>query len=182
MTTTVVIGKVQFSANNGVWAFGIDLSVIVRMRRWQEIATILAEEREVDVRVFLLDLEYARHMQDHPLLVDACCGGSGPLANLGQITYEEFEALLDEDAIRQETSRAKRELTRQRRAEFNGVRPQLALALLNAGHLYCCAESGCPVTTDLTIDHIVPLSRGGTDDLDNLRFLCRPHNSAKGDR
>ncbi len=35
---------------------------------------------------------------------------------------------------------------------------------------------------DLTIDHIAPLSKGGTDDLDNLRFLCRSHNSKKGDR
>lgn len=34
---------------------------------------------------------------------------------------------------------------------------------------------------DLTIDHIIPLSRGDTDHLDNLQFMCRNHNSQKRD-
>jgi 5-methylcytosine-specific restriction endonuclease McrA len=28
---------------------------------------------------------------------------------------------------------------------------------------------------------MVPLSRGGSDELDNLQLLCREHNSGKGD-
>lgn len=38
----------------------------------------------------------------------------------------------------------------------------------------------CGATTDLTIDHIWPLSRGGPDTEDNLRVLCRSCNSSKG--
>ena len=34
----------------------------------------------------------------------------------------------------------------------------------------------------LTIDHIVPRSRGGTDHVDNLQLLCAHCNSIKGDR
>ena len=34
----------------------------------------------------------------------------------------------------------------------------------------------------MTIDHIVPQSKGGTDHLDNLQLLCAACNSMKGDR
>ena len=34
----------------------------------------------------------------------------------------------------------------------------------------------------LTIDHIFPLSKGGTNHVDNLQPLCRPCNSSKGNK
>lgn len=40
----------------------------------------------------------------------------------------------------------------------------------------------CGTTSDLTVDHIVPKAAGGTDDITNLRTLCRRHNSSKGSR
>lgn len=40
----------------------------------------------------------------------------------------------------------------------------------------------CGATEDLTLDHIHPWSIGGADAPDNLRVLCRPCNSRKGDR
>lgn len=43
-----------------------------------------------------------------------------------------------------------------------------------------CAQ--CGSTYNLTIDHIIPLIRGGTNDIRNLQILCRPCNSAKSDR
>lgn len=39
--------------------------------------------------------------------------------------------------------------------------------------------SWCGTTADLTVDHIVPLVLGGTNELDNLRVLCRSCNSAR---
>ena len=45
--------------------------------------------------------------------------------------------------------------------------------------------TGCEVLfpfRNMTIDHIIPRSRGGTDDPDNLQLLCAACNSTKGSR
>lgn len=40
----------------------------------------------------------------------------------------------------------------------------------------------CHVTTDLSLDHLIPECRGGPTPFDNLRTLCRKCNSMKGPR
>lgn len=40
----------------------------------------------------------------------------------------------------------------------------------------------CGTTEKLTVDHIRPVSRGGSDARENLQPLCRPCNSRKGKR
>ena len=75
----------------------------------------------------------------------------------------------------------KRELVRRRRSHFNARRAQLMLALIYRDG-YRCQQLGCSAMDDLTIDHIIRLSKGGSDDLDNLRIMCRTHNSEKGDQ
>jgi hypothetical protein len=44
----------------------------------------------------------------------------------------------------------------------------------------CC--QGCGTDEDLSIDHRIPRSRGGSDEGDNLWVLCRSCNSSKGDQ
>jgi 5-methylcytosine-specific restriction endonuclease McrA len=121
------------------------------------------------------------HMEDKHLL-DACCGSCGPLANLGTVTYERYLELLEEIRIHEAGQAAKKKYTAVRRSEFNAERSALVLTMIEAGVPYVCAEAACGVHVGLTVDHVIPLSRGGTDELQNLRFLCRSHNSKKGDR
>ncbi len=45
---------------------------------------------------------------------------------------------------------------------------------------FACVE--CGATDWLGLDHIWPYSKGGTDEPENLRVLCRSCNSRKGDR
>jgi 5-methylcytosine-specific restriction endonuclease McrA len=43
-------------------------------------------------------------------------------------------------------------------------------------------RDGRQLVDDLTVDHIVPLADGGTDDPSNLRVCHRSFNSSKGSR
>lgn len=38
----------------------------------------------------------------------------------------------------------------------------------------------CGATDNLCVDHIVPLARGGSNELDNLQILCWHCNTSKG--
>lgn len=129
-------------------------------------------------------LTTAFNYYQNPHLQDAIQGGRGPLAAfMGRpISFSFFLELLEEIRIAEETKKAKKQITSRRRCEFQGTRAALALRLIDMGVPYVCASRGCGVTEELTIDHVFPLSRGGLDELNNLQFLCRTHNSRKGDR
>lgn len=49
--------------------------------------------------------------------------------------------------------------------------------VLSAGE---CAH--CGITETLSVDHIIPVSRGGGDEIENLQCLCRSCNSKKHDK
>lgn len=58
--------------------------------------------------------------------------------------------------------------------------PERVRALVLASGGRRCAS--CGATSRLSIDHITPVVRGGTNDPSNLQVLCVPCNSSKGDR
>jgi 5-methylcytosine-specific restriction enzyme A len=52
-------------------------------------------------------------------------------------------------------------------------------SLMRAGYRMAPACELCQRTENLVIDHIVALSQGGSNDLDNLRTLCTSCNNKK---
>jgi len=66
-----------------------------------------------------------------------------------------------------------------RRAEYQKKRQSLMLEFFRHGKTKC---EKCHTTEKLTIDHIIPISKGGTNDLSNLQLLCRSCNSRKRDK
>jgi hypothetical protein len=100
----------------------------------------------------------------------------------GEFTYDEFWAFIADRRQAAATVAAKRVLTAKRRMEFSRVRHDVMLALIDSGVHYVCAKAECEVAQELHLDHIIPMSRGGTDDLNNMQFLCVSHNAAKGDQ
>lgn len=69
-----------------------------------------------------------------------------------------------------------------------GVRAELAQDRLLAWQVFARDGYRCQVCqapggiVELTVDHIVPVSAGGTNDQTNLQTLCRSCNSRKGAR
>lgn len=61
---------------------------------------------------------------------------------------------------------------RRRRATME----EIAEVFRRYGHK--CAK--CPSKHDLTVDHIIPLAKGGTWDINNLQPMCQSCNSSKG--
>lgn len=125
------------------------------------------------------------HSQDE-MLVASHCSGKGAFSNYWQLSFSEYLELkqkFEAEIVQAKANKtAKKEATEIRRKEYNTTRAQLTLMLLNSGQPYVCTVANCKENQDLTIDHIVPLSKGGTDNLNNLQFMCKWHNSSKGDR
>lgn len=70
-----------------------------------------------------------------------------------------------------------------KREKRRGLSNTLRLNVLERDN-YRCQFCGATVEdgVKLHIDHIIPVSKGGTDDMDNLQVLCHKCNLAKRDR
>jgi CRISPR/Cas system Type II protein with McrA/HNH and RuvC-like nuclease domain len=56
------------------------------------------------------------------------------------------------------------------------------IAILLWGSEFQCVYCGCDISASFTIDHKLPVSRGGSDDLTNLVVCCQRCNSQKGNK
>jgi hypothetical protein len=130
-------------------------------------------------------LRLAAEHRNNPHLIEGM-RGKGLLANRDQLSFEEFLVLIEEAATYQRQTAgaraAKVQALKARRSQFSSNKAALMLQMLDAGIRYACAHPGCLVAENLTVDHIIPVSRGGTDEIENLQFMCLPHNAAKGNR
>lgn len=66
---------------------------------------------------------------------------------------------------------------RRRKANINNGKDSVRKQVFSRDGYQC---NMCKSTSNLSIDHIVPVSKGGGNELDNLQCLCKPCNSKKG--
>ena len=64
--------------------------------------------------------------------------------------------------------------------KYNDAKNKRYLYGEQGGYCLGCEEHFPP--RNLTVDHIIPKARGGTDHISNLQLLCGACNSVKGDR
>lgn len=67
-----------------------------------------------------------------------------------------------------------------RKREYQSMRVRLKRDIIKRGDKLECRH--CGSIDRISIDHIHPLARGGSNDLNNLQFLCRTCNSKKHDK
>ena len=58
--------------------------------------------------------------------------------------------------------------------------PRYTVSKLDMKRLYSSSCAYCGATEDITLDHVVPLKRGGSHGIGNLVAACRTCNSSKG--
>lgn len=63
-----------------------------------------------------------------------------------------------------------------------GSHTAMDIIVLNINQRNKCAYCGCSLGDDYHVDHVIPLSRGGSDDFDNLALACPHCNASKNDR
>lgn len=68
---------------------------------------------------------------------------------------------------------------RRARVKQNGI---FAISKKELQRLYASPCFSCGSSAQITMDHIIPIDRGGTHSIGNLMPLCRPCNSSKHDR
>lgn len=83
------------------------------------------------------------------------------------------------DLIKYLNKQKKNNFIKKRRQEFSKNRDKLMLLIIKRDGYFC---QFCKTTNNLQVDHKHPLSKGGTDELNNLQLLCSSCNARKCDK
>ena len=61
------------------------------------------------------------------------------------------------------------------------ISPKLRFDVFRRDKFVCQYCGACGPNVELEVDHVIPVSRGGTDDMSNLKTACFNCNRGKGD-
>jgi hypothetical protein len=127
-----------------------------------QIKAEIEEERRVHAEVKSLAAQLARAAGSMWMWGDGC----------GGYVREVIEAAFDAE-------RLPRPVTRRTEPSRPGLNADQRGFIFARDGLHC---QSCGGSDNLTVDHIIPIIKGGTDDPDNLQTLCRSCNCRKGGR
>lgn len=96
-----------------------------------------------------------------------------PISLCGCYVCERYREYFDKQQFQRE-----QRMIAQREERLKRKLPRGARRRILARDLYACLF--CGAQSDLTIDHRVPLAKGGTNEDSNLQALCRSCNCRKG--
>lgn len=82
----------------------------------------------------------------------------------------------------QRNNRERKRVIDQRRRATTGANGKFVITSHEIKRLYSQPCAACNSTEQITLDHVVPLSRGGRHCIGNLQPLCKSCNSSKKDR
>jgi 5-methylcytosine-specific restriction endonuclease McrA len=105
---------------------------------------------------------------------------AAPNATLADLVHQAFEHLVE--TLENAVAEARLKRARHRPPVKTGyISRAVRYAVFLRDGFQCTfvsadSERRCTATRHLEIDHIIPRARGGTDELDNLRCVCRAHN------
>ena len=108
----------------------------------------------------------------------AQCPARGQMRFCSPQCRYEGQRIYESAAAQKKACRRRRDL-RLRNARCEIAHTEAEWRTLLSRHDGRCAH--CGTAEDITRDHIIPISKGGTDDIGNIQPLCRPCNSRKSD-
>lgn len=136
----------------------------------KSLVSALDDEAEALLENYLYQLIRGSHLGDWSMFNQAVFDiGLWTVKSLGYPSSDIAGRVLDE--IREER--------RGQPKKDSGIKRDYRKAIFHRDNNQCVR---CGSNESLTVDHIIPISKGGTDTLDNLRTLCRKCNCSKGNR
>jgi 5-methylcytosine-specific restriction endonuclease McrA len=93
--------------------------------------------------------------------------------NISQLSDAEYRAYIE--SMMNDPKNIHCEVEEPRR-EWNAIRAEVSPSVFSRDGYKCVY---CGSTKNLTVDHIIPLARGGSSEPNNLQTLCRNCNSRK---
>lgn len=108
---------------------------------------------------------------------------SHPFFSFNKITKEQFLSRFPLNELLQQSAIPRSVLvqTKHPKPKRRGISKKLRFLVLQRDNFRCCICGRTAKETKLEVDHKIPVSKGGTDSLDNLWTLCIDCNRGKSD-
>lgn len=92
-----------------------------------------------------------------------------------------FEDIIEESVLPVDFTKDNKEKNGKSNVSRSAISPKLRFEVLRRDKFVCQYCGACGPDVELEVDHVIPVSRGGTDEMSNLKTTCFNCNRGKGD-